>query len=106
MRRAAGAMAHGVPEQARRPGSASRAASECHLDQLGVVLVPADDLPRQRRHQVVAVVPEGRQPSSGSSPSTARELCGFFARLQGVGLGAVPMGHEHTTFTDLRRPMC
>ena len=50
--------------------------------------------------------PKSASPSSGSSPSTARELCGFFARLQGVGLGAVPMGHEHTTFTDLRRPMC
>ena len=53
---------------------------EYRLQRFGIgFLLAADDLTGQGQHQVVAVVPEGRQPALGQSPSTASELCSFLA---------------------------
>ena len=59
---------------------------EDRLHRLRLVLLAADDLPRQRHHQVVALIPEGGEPVLGQfalDRQRALELPGH--QLEGVG---------------------
>ena len=83
------------PSSRRPPGTCRRrpwrpGPGQHRLHGLGVVLLPADDLHRQRQHQVVPVVTVGGQPILGQLPSTARELYSFLA----ASLRASPEFHR------------
>ena len=59
-------------------------------------LLSVHDLPCQRQHDVVTVVPIGGQPVLGQfalNRQGALQLLGY--QFEGVGLEGAPVGHEH-----------